>query len=292
MSDQNDAAQPFDSPMPIPQKPEDVLHTVNLVTQILAMSLVSLFMITLLSTTIRIFRLHRKTVIGTYAFIIFLTLYTIPVFFIKMVICRPIAGFWDPTIKATCFVQRNIYVADTTISAATDMAVLCIPVPIVATLRMSWHKRLKIIAMLCSGGIATAASLVRLVVVINLEESDDATVSLVRVTLLATAELTIGLMCACLPAINILFFRGCNSSPDSAQNAGRNSRIFELKFLKRSRLRTQEITTTEGRQEGTTHAEAPSSNHEEGKRSYIFPFERDRRPPSTQLGVDTERAAI
>lgn len=144
--------------------------------------------LSLLSTTARIFRLHRKTVIGTYAFIIFLTLYTLPVFVIKMLICRPIAGFWDPTIQTTCFHQRDIYVADTTISAATDIAVLCLPIPVAVTLRMSWHKRLKILAMLGSGGVATAASLVRLVVVIKLEESGDDTVSLIRVTLLGYAH--------------------------------------------------------------------------------------------------------
>ncbi|KZL70897.1 integral membrane protein [Colletotrichum tofieldiae] len=340
------------------QKPQDVLHSINLVSQILAVILVSLFMalrlyvktfvappfhtddlgqfgggfyiydvaketfvsfkkviavfsklsassrltsflgsyvstlfyspssyftkITLLSTTARIFRLHRKTVIGTYAFIILLTLYTLPVFVIKMLICRPIAGFWDTTIKTTCFHQRDIYVADTTISAATDMAVLCLPIPVAVTLRMSWHKRLKILVMLSSGGLATAASLVRLVVVIKLEESGDETVGLIRVTLLGTAELGIGLMCACLPAINILFIRGCNSSRDSARNTRGSNRITELNFLQGSNLRTQQIGTTEEvRQEDTIHEEPLSSTQEEEGRSCIFPFGRTRRPPST-----------
>ncbi|KAK1998124.1 hypothetical protein LX36DRAFT_634898 [Colletotrichum falcatum] len=249
--------------------------------------------IALLSTTLRIFRLNRKTVIGTYVFIIFLTIYTIPVFIIKMIICRPIAGFWDPAIKATCFVQRDIYVADTTISAATDLAVLCLPIPVAVSLRMSWNKRLKVLAMLSSGGVATAASLVRLVVVVKLEETHDDTISLVRVTLLGTAELGIGLMCTCLPAMNILFLRGCNSGRDSAQNTGGSSRAFELKFLKGSKLRTQHITTAEGGQEGATRAEPPSPTHAgQGRRSCIFPFERTRRPPSAHLEIDSERAAM
>ncbi|KAK2031569.1 hypothetical protein LX32DRAFT_584641 [Colletotrichum zoysiae] len=299
MSGQDVAAQSANSTIPNPQKPEDVLHTVNLISHILALTLVSLFMeteapssyftkLTLLSTTARIFRLHRKTVIGTYAFIIFLTLYTIPVFIMKMLICRPVAGFWNPAIKTTCFVQRDIYLADTTISAATDMAVLCLPIPVAVTLRMSWNKRLKVLAMLGSGGVATAASLVRLVVVIKLEESGDATVSLIRVTLLGTAEVTIGLMCACLPAINILFHR---SSRESSQNTRGSSRTFELKFLKGSKLRTQSIRTTEVRQENTTHEKPPSPTQGEGRRSYIFPFERAHLPPSRKLGTDPETGA-
>ncbi|KAK2046115.1 hypothetical protein LZ31DRAFT_463101 [Colletotrichum somersetense] len=299
MSGQDVAAQSANSTISNLQKPEDVLHTVNLISHILALTLVSLFMglrfpssyftkVTLLSTTARVFRLHRKTVIGTHAFIIFLTLYTVPVIIMKLLICRPVAGFWDPAIKTTCFVQRDIYVADTTISAATDMAVLCLPIPVAVTLRMSWHKRLKVLAMLSSGGVATAASLVRLVVVIKLEESNDATVSLIRVTLLGTAEVTIGLMCACLPAINILFHR---SSRESSQNTRASSRTFELKFLQGSKLRTQRIRTTEVRQENATHEKPPSPTQGEERRSYIFPFERAHLPSSRKLGTDPETGA-
>ncbi|KAK1574503.1 uncharacterized protein LY79DRAFT_652437 [Colletotrichum navitas] len=303
MSDQGGAAYSPNSTLPNLQKPEDVLHNITLVSNILALTLVSIFMalrfpssyftkLSLLSTTIRIFKLHRKTVIGTYVFIVFLTLYTVPVFFIKTVICQPIAGYWDPAIKTTCLNKRDIYLADTTISAATDMAVLCLPIPVAVTLRMSWHKRLKVLAMLSSGGVATAASLARLVVVIKLEEADDATVSLMRVTLLGTAEVSIGLICACLPAINILFLRGCNGSRDSAQNTRRSNRIIELRFLKGSKLRTQHLATTEVRQEDATYEEPPSLPQEEGRRSYIFPFERVRRPPPAQVETDTERATI
>ncbi|EFQ35677.1 uncharacterized protein GLRG_10832 [Colletotrichum graminicola M1.001] len=302
MCHQAGVAQSSDSTLPSPQKPEDVLHSIAFVTHILAVTLVSTFMVlrfpssyftklSLLSTTIRVFKLHRKTVIGTYVFIVFLTLYTIPVFFVKTLICQPIAGYWDPEITTTCFNQRDIYLADTTISAATDMAVLCLPIPVALTLRMAWHKRLKVIVMLSSGGVATAASLVRLVVVIKLRESSDVTITLMRVTLLGTAEVSIGLICACLPAINILCLRGCNASGDSDQNTRGSDRIIELKFLKGSKLRTQHMAT-EVRQEDANHEEPLSPPQEEARRSYIFPFERVRHPPPAQVGTDTERATI
>ncbi|KAK1975099.1 hypothetical protein LZ30DRAFT_809660 [Colletotrichum cereale] len=303
MSDDDGAAQSSDSSMPNQQNPEDVLHSINLASQILAIILVSFFMVlrfpssfftklTFLFTTIRIFRLHRRTVAGTYTAIIFLACYTVPVLVLKILMCRPVAGFWDSTIRTTCFDQRAIFVADTTISAVTDMAVLCLPIPVAVTLRMSWPKRLKVLAMLSSGGVATAASLIRLVIAIKLEESDDDTITLIRLTLLGTAEVSIGLMCACLPALNILYLRGCNSSGNSDRNTRGSSRIIELKFLRGSKLRTQHMWATEIRPDDATQEDPPSQAPEGERRgSYIFPLERVLQPPSTQLAIDTERAA-
>ncbi|KAF6819680.1 integral membrane protein [Colletotrichum plurivorum] len=287
---------------PSPASTEDVLHTINLISQILAMCFVSLFMavrmfaktfvappfhtedwlalvawilslgysvtglmmgyfgggyhvgtlsagrykafkkLALLWIIIRVFRLHRKTIIGTYAIIVFLTTYSIPILFLKGFVCRPIEGYWDPTVATSCYNQRAIFVADTAVSAVTDLAVLFIPIPVAVTLRMSWKKRIKVMAMLSSGGVATAASLIRLVLVIKLQNSHDETVDLIRFNLLGTAEVSIGLICACLPAVNILLLRAFERSPDSSRNTGGSSRIIELKFLRGSRLRTQRLT--------------------------------------------------
>lgn len=59
--------------------------------------------------------------------------------------------------------------------------------------------------------------------------------------------MSIGLLCACLPAINILLTRTFGRSPDSSDNTGLSSRVIELKFLRgsRARLRTQHLTANE-----------------------------------------------
>lgn len=138
----------------------------------------------LLLIVIRVFRLNKKTIIGTYAVIVFMTGYYAPVLFLKMFICHPIAGYWDSTLNATCLNQRAIFVADTAVSAITDTAVLCLPIPVALSLRMSWTKRLKVILMLSAGGVATAASIVRMILVIQLQKSDDEPVDFIRFNLL------------------------------------------------------------------------------------------------------------
>ncbi|TDZ16249.1 hypothetical protein Cob_v010881 [Colletotrichum orbiculare MAFF 240422] len=237
MADQEAAAPPPENVSPNLQHPTDVLHTVNLVSQLLAAVLVSFFMVLRLyvKTSVEppyhtddwmaliawilslgynaaafvdgyygggfhIYEIskgnfkgpHRRTTIVAFAVVTLLTGYTVPIVFIKALICRPVAGFWDPAIKATCYNQRAIYVADTAVSTISDMAVLFLPVPVVMTLQMSWNKRLQVIAMLSSGGLAAVASLVRTILVIKLQTSQDETLDLVRFNLLGTAEVGIG----------------------------------------------------------------------------------------------------
>ncbi|KAK1625343.1 hypothetical protein BDP81DRAFT_474310 [Colletotrichum phormii] len=410
MSDKEGAAPPPEGVVPDFQHPQDVLHTINLVSQILSIVSVSIFMmlriyaktliappfylddwmavvpwilsigysstglvmhryeggfhlyeiskdnfvgflkglyadtlvygpnsyftkLALLPIVIRVFRLNKKTIIGTYAVIVFMTGYYVPVLFLKTFIRHPIAGYWDSTLNATCLNQRAIFVADTAISAITDTAVLCLPIPVALSLRMSWTKRLKVIVgtarlirsngqvswagwrlpwakwdnrlshhgrlrwgnhpgrlhllrsapahnvnrknnnsnyhghrrdccrrytlmrkcitpviptvilMLSAGGVATAASIVRMILVIQLQKSDDEPVDFIRFNLLGTAEVSIGMICACLPAINILFMRGFSGSAEASRNTGQSSKkYFELKFLMGSKLQTQNLT--------------------------------------------------
>ncbi|KAJ0282431.1 hypothetical protein COL940_005180 [Colletotrichum noveboracense] len=140
--------------------------------------------LTLLLIVTRVFRTYKKTVIATYAVVVFMVGYYAPVLVIKTLICRPIAGFWDPDLPADCFNQRAVFVADTAVSAVTDLAVLTIPIPVAVTLRMSWSKRLKVLAMLSAGGLATTASIVRMILVVQLQKSNDEPVDFIRFNLL------------------------------------------------------------------------------------------------------------
>lgn len=60
-----------------------------------------------------------------------------------------------------------------------------------------------------------------------------------------TAEVSIGLICACLPACNILFVRiRGESSQNSDLETPQSFRMRRLTFLKGSRLRTESILTS------------------------------------------------
>ncbi|TEA20637.1 Satratoxin biosynthesis SC1 cluster protein 4 [Colletotrichum sidae] len=235
----------------------------------------------LLWLIIRIFRPHRRTTIVAFAVVTLLTGYTVPIVSIKALICRPVAGFWDPAIKATCYNQRAIYVADTAVSTISDMAVLFLPVPVVMTLQMSWYKRLQVIAMLSSGGLAVVASLVRTILVIKLQTSQDETLDLVRFNLLGTAEVGIGLICACLPATHILISRSLGCSSPTIQHRIPSSRAIAMGFLRGRRHRSQRMIATEVAPEVVFRGFITPVLAEQGRNGCIFPFERVSRPSPT-----------
>ncbi|KAL0944926.1 uncharacterized protein CTRU02_202813 [Colletotrichum truncatum] len=171
----------------------------------------------LLLVNTRIFRADRTTVLRTYVLIILTTGYHMPTFAIKANICQPINGFWDLTIKTSCFNRQAIFFADTAISVITNLAILYIPIPVVLALRIPWSKRLKIIAMLNLGGIAIVASMVRMILGISLRKLYDEPVDIIRLSLFSTADVSIGIICTCLPAVNILITHWYNSKPVSTR---------------------------------------------------------------------------
>lgn len=70
---------------------------------------------------------------------------------------------------------------------------------------MSWQRKLKIVFLLGAGGVATATTIYRLYKLVEFQESEDVASDFVLLDLLTIIEVTIGIMCACLPAANILF---------------------------------------------------------------------------------------
>jgi hypothetical protein len=147
-----------------------------------------LIKVSLLLILTRVFRPHKKTIIFVYAFMGAMLAYYVPVLIIKVRICAPISGLWNPNAHATCMNQRALFTADTVMSAVTDLAVLILPIPLTWSLQVPLRKKLKIIALLGAGGVATASSIVRLILVIHLGSSADETTTFVRFNLLGYVQ--------------------------------------------------------------------------------------------------------
>ncbi|KAG4430377.1 hypothetical protein IFR05_014134 [Cadophora sp. M221] len=162
---------------------------------------------TLLLIFTRVFAHARRVVLFVYVFIGIMACYYMPVLILKIRICTPIKGLWDPNVDASCFNQQSIFFTDAIVSAVTDVVVLLLPGPLVCTLKVDTCKKVRIAVLLGAGGIATIASVCRAVLVWSPTAYDDITVSFVRINLLGIAEVGIGIICACLPTFNILFTR-------------------------------------------------------------------------------------
>ncbi|KAG4440826.1 hypothetical protein IFR05_003698 [Cadophora sp. M221] len=144
--------------------------------------------VTLLLILVRVFTPFRKIISAIWAFIFAMLLYYIIVTALKLFKCRPIRSAWDPNTPGKCFGDVVLFSIDTSLSIITDLIILILPIPLVWSLQVTTKVKLRTIALLGAGGLATATGIVRLVLILNLDRSpnppDDQTVSLQRLNLL------------------------------------------------------------------------------------------------------------
>ncbi|KNG86538.1 integral membrane protein, partial [Aspergillus nomiae NRRL 13137] len=172
----------------------------------------------LLSILLRIFAPDRRKVLVIHISLLVLLLYYIPALFIKVFFCKPISAFWYGTSNGgTCLDQRKVIIADSAISIASDLWILILPAPLLWSLHMSTIKKLRVIGILSAGGIATAFSIWRLVMMVREPPTADITWAWIHVVLTANAEAAIGLICACLPSLSayVISVKDKNSNANS-----------------------------------------------------------------------------
>ncbi|CAI7604488.1 unnamed protein product [Penicillium manginii] len=152
----------------------------------------------------RVFSPFRKAVIFIYAFMGIMLAYYIPAVIVKIRLCNPISKFWDDSIEGSCMNENAIIMADAVISVTSDLIVLLLPLPLTLSLQMSNKKKMRVIAILGAGGLAVASSIIRLILIAITAKSKDTTLAFMRVNMLGNAEISIGVICTCLPALSAL----------------------------------------------------------------------------------------
>ncbi|KAE8378626.1 hypothetical protein BDV26DRAFT_261238 [Aspergillus bertholletiae] len=157
----------------------------------------------LLSILIRIFSPYRGRIMFIYVFLGCLTIYYIVAEIVKIRMCDPVPAYWTME-PASCLDQTAALIADSVISVVSDILILVLPLPLTWSLQMSRSKKLRVVGMLSAGGLATAFSIYRLVLVLKDGSSPNSTVMFTCVILSGNAEGGVGLICACLPTMNIL----------------------------------------------------------------------------------------
>ncbi|PWY79326.1 integral membrane protein [Aspergillus heteromorphus CBS 117.55] len=196
--------------------------------------------VALLSILIRIFKPYRTKVLFIYVLLGCLAVYYVIALIVKIRMCDPIPGYWTGDPNASCLDQRAALIADSVISVVADFIILFLPLPLTWSLQMSRSKKLRVIGMLSAGGLATAFSLYRLVLVVKDGSSPDQTIVFVCVILSGNAEGGVALICACLPTVNILInklrkkeyssqrYYEADSSLQLSKMKGANSKRFSL----------------------------------------------------------------
>jgi hypothetical protein len=139
--------------------------------------------IALLLLIARVFgSVHKKTILGIYVFMAMLVIYYTIGVIIKIRICWPISAYWEGDMTK-CLDQAAIITADSIISVVSDLAILFIPTPLTWSLQMPRKKKLRVMGVLCAGGLATAFSIYRLGMIVHEKTSSNQTIVFVKVVL-------------------------------------------------------------------------------------------------------------
>ncbi|KAJ5544983.1 hypothetical protein N7535_006629 [Penicillium sp. DV-2018c] len=193
--------------------------------------------IALLSILTRIFKPFKSKVLFIYIFLGCLCCYYIVALIVKIRICGPIPKYWlGDAVEGSCLDQDAALIADSVISVVSDLIILILPLPLTWSLQMSRNKKLRVIGLLGAGGLATGFSVYRLVLV--LKGSTDPSYMFMCVILSGNAEGGVGLICACLPVLNVMlaYYKNNYSSNPYYQTGGSTHPLSERKSAGGSKI--------------------------------------------------------
>ncbi|PKS12632.1 hypothetical protein jhhlp_000840 [Lomentospora prolificans] len=123
---------------------------------------------------------------------------------IGLLMCRPIQGFWDSTVEATCIPNYPQFYINAAGNIATDIAVFLLPIPVIKHLNLARTQRMILIGIFSLGFFTVAISVIRIKF---LKQAEDITWENVESSGWSLGELTSALTCACLPTLRPLVSR-------------------------------------------------------------------------------------
>ncbi|KAJ1324311.1 CFEM domain-containing protein [Microdochium nivale] len=122
--------------------------------------------------------------------------------------CTPIEGawlHWDGEFDTTCRdLNLQAWMA-AAICLVLDVATLVLPLPQLLALRMSLRKKIRVLSMFCVGFFVTLVAVLRLQSLLTFsQQSSNVTMDFVDISVWSTVEISVGIICACMPALRSL----------------------------------------------------------------------------------------
>ncbi|CZR62826.1 related to integral membrane protein PTH11 [Phialocephala subalpina] len=204
----------------------DFLHAFYFMTM-LYFAQVVLLKLTLLFFYLRIFP-------GTgirrfiWATVIFNVLFGISSVVAVIFACTPINYFWhswDGEHKGRCININDLGWANAGLSIAVDLWMLALPMSQLVGLRLHWKKKVGVASMFGVGTFVTIISILRLQSLIEFANTQNPTWDNLGVSQWSFLEISVGMMCACMPSIRVLlvrmFPRVFGSRSNSTRTGGR-----------------------------------------------------------------------
>ncbi|KAI3399786.1 hypothetical protein diail_5582 [Diaporthe ilicicola] len=115
--------------------------------------------------------------------------------------CTPVQKFWETELEGKCMPNLPFWYINAAGNIATDLAILGMPLPVLAKLKLRRQQKYILLGIFCLGFFTCAISLIRLN---YLKQGPDFTWDNVPSSGWSVAELCSGIICACLPTLRPL----------------------------------------------------------------------------------------
>ncbi|KAI8712965.1 CFEM domain-containing protein [Fusarium sp. LHS14.1] len=175
--------------------------------------------------------------------------------------CIPISYFWhewDGLHKGKCASSNAGLWSHAGFSVALDLWILAVPLWQLQSLQLHWKKKLGVAIMFTVGTLVTIVSIVRFRALVNFGRSMNKTWELYNVSVWSTIEITVGIICACLPTIRVVLVTIFPILSSSSTQRSRSNRYYDQNSSPQhvdSRVRAQTVATVS--------ADRPNSDEEQ-----------------------------
>ncbi|KAH8687907.1 hypothetical protein BGZ60DRAFT_559127 [Tricladium varicosporioides] len=145
----------------------------------------------------RIFKVNKNFKIA-WSILLFVTVaWFLATFILAIFKCTPITAAWNPFLVTTnCINLQRAFLISETINCITDFFIVCLPIAMIRTLRLSSSLKAGISVIFLLGGLVCVTSIVR---IIYSYKSNGSSESLINAGLWVNIQLCAAIVCACLP---------------------------------------------------------------------------------------------
>ncbi|KAJ5267741.1 hypothetical protein N7478_010549 [Penicillium angulare] len=118
----------------------------------------------------RLFKIEHYVRVAIYVLAVMVACWGLGVIITSCLLCIPLKGYWNKTIKAKCGVDSRIYFIGNAIpNIVTDAAILYVPIHVVWGLNLRMLQKIILSFVFLMGAFATATSIIRLIYLMSLD---------------------------------------------------------------------------------------------------------------------------
>ncbi|KAH7119417.1 hypothetical protein B0J13DRAFT_513402 [Dactylonectria estremocensis] len=152
----------------------------------------------------RIFAVRIMQFITFYG-VVFMTAWTITLCFLLTLTCIPVAKFWDSTISGRCLNSLIIWYVMAGFNLATDVAIFCLPLPMIRSLQLPRKQKIMLFVIFCLGFFTCIISIIRIQTLKIAASTEDPNWDNVDAAIWSFLELNIAIIATCLPTLRPIF---------------------------------------------------------------------------------------